>query len=71
MTTRTEADLMALRFLRDGGPHTLPNPLDTEEAICAALIFRDLEKRGLARRTNFGHGNVQFAITDAGREAAA
>jgi len=68
-TTREDAELMALRFLRDGGPHTLPNPLDTEEAFCAALIFIDLEKRKLASRTNFGGGNVQFAITDAGRRA--
>lgn len=65
------AEQMALVFLRDGGPHTLPNPLDTEEAFCAALMFIDLERRGLASRTDFGGGNVQFAITDAGRRAIA
>jgi len=68
--TRAEADLMAVRFLRDEGPHTLPNPLETEEAICAALIFVDLVKRGLASKINFGGGFVQFSLTEAGRRLA-
>lgn len=66
---RDAADQLALVFLRDGGPHTLPNPLDTEEAFFAALHLCDLERRGLASRTNFGGGHVQFAITEAGRRA--
>lgn len=69
MTTRAEADQMALRFLDQEGPHTMPNPLDTEEAICACLIFLDLEKKGLVSRTDFGGGNVQYAITTNGRLA--
>lgn len=67
MTTRSEADRMALQFLEDNGPHTLPNPLDTEEAMCAALVFLGLETRKLVSRTDFGGGNVQIAITDKGR----
>lgn len=67
--TRADADRDGLIFLRDHGPHTLPNPLDSEEAICAALVFLDLSKRGLATRINFGHGNVQFSISEAGRRA--
>ena len=73
MTTlsRADADLLALRFLRDHGPHTLPNPCDTEEAICAALVFLDLERRQLVSRNDFGGGFVQFALTKAGQEVAA
>lgn len=71
MTPRQNADLMALRFLRDEGPHTLPNPIETEEAVCAAMIFLDLEKKGLVSRANFGNGFVQFAITPVGLERAA
>lgn len=69
MTTRAEAEQMGLRFLDQNGPHTMPNPLDSEEAICACLIFLDLEKKGLVTRTDFGGGNVQYAITDHGRLA--
>lgn len=63
--SREAADRMALEFLRDG-PHTMPNPLETEEAICACLIFMDLEKKGLVSRIDFGGGTVQFAIKPAG-----
>lgn len=71
MTSRLEADLMALRFLRDNGPHTLPNPLETENEICAALVFFGLEKQGLVSRADFGNGFVQVAITPSGLERAA
>lgn len=71
MTTRAQADQMALAFLSAAGPHTLPNPLETEEDVCAALIFLDLEKQGLVTRTDFGNGHVQIAINDAGRRALA
>lgn len=64
--TRDDADRMALEFLRDHGPHTMPNPLDTEEAMCPCLLFLDLEKRGLVSRTDFGGGHVQFALKPAG-----
>jgi hypothetical protein len=63
--TREDAERMALEFLREG-PHTMPNPLETEAAICACLMFMDLEKRGLVSRTDFGGGNVQFALKPAG-----
>lgn len=67
--TRADAEVMALRFLKDQGPHTLPNPIDTEEAMGACLVFLGLEKKGLVQRTNFGGGFVQFALNDAGEKA--
>lgn len=67
MSTRADADVQALVFLRDHGPHTLPSPIETEEALCAALIFLDLERRGLASRIDFGNGHIQFSLTAAGR----
>lgn len=59
---------MALAFLRNNGPHTM-GPLEDEGAVAAALIFFDLEKAGLVHRANFGNGNLQFSITEAGRQA--
>jgi len=63
--TRNQADLMALEFLRDSGPHTM-GPIEDEGAIGAMLIFLDLTKRGLVSKTDFGGGNLQFTITPAG-----
>lgn len=63
--TWRDCDLMALRFLRDNGPDTI-GIIDTEEKFAAACIYMGLIKRGLVSSTNFGGGNVQHAITDAG-----
>jgi hypothetical protein len=68
--TRPEADAMALRFLRDNGPHTM-GPIESEEAMAAALIFIDLKREGLATSAKMAHGYVQWSITDAGRRAVA
>jgi hypothetical protein len=67
MTPRQKADTLALEFLRDEGPHTMPSPLETVEAIAAAIVFLDLMKEGLVSKIDFGGGRVQFAITEAGR----
>lgn len=68
--TRREADLMALRFLRDNGPHTI-GPIEDEGAMCAVLVFADLKKLGYTASTKLAHGYVQWRITEAGLEAAA
>lgn len=65
--TREECDLMALEYLRDGGPHTI-GVIDTEEKMGAALVFADLRNRGLVATANFGSGMVQHTITKAGLE---
>lgn len=67
MTTRTEADDMALKFLADNGPHALPNPLETDEEFCAALVFIGLHRRGLVDHTDHGGGRVKYSINEAGR----
>lgn len=63
--TRAEIDLMALRFLRDRGADTI-GIIDTEEKFAAAMLYLDLVKQGFVSSTNFGGGNVQHSITDAG-----
>lgn len=68
--TREEADLMALAFLRDHGPHTM-EPIEDESGLGAALIFLELERKNLVTRTDYGGGRLQFAITDVGRAALA
>jgi len=68
MISRHDADAMALRFLRDNGPHTIGR-IEDDGALAAFMCFLDLEKRGRVSRTDFGNGQVQFAITDAGRAA--
>lgn len=67
--TRADADLMALRFLRDNGPHTL-GPLEDEGAVAAAIVFLDLTKRGLVSKRDFGKGYLQFSLTPNGAEHA-
>lgn len=64
--TRVDADRMALEFLRDQGPHTMGR-IDDEGALAAMMVFLGLEKLGHVRRTDFGGGHLQFAITPAGR----
>ena len=64
---REEVDLMALCYLRDNGPDT-PGVIETEEILAAWLVYADLLKRKLVKSTDFGGGQVQFVITDAGRE---
>lgn len=64
--TRQDADAMALRFLRDNGPHTIGR-IEDDGALAAFMCFLGLEKLGHVSRTDFGNGQVQFAITDAGR----
>lgn len=68
--TRTEVDELALRTLRDNGPDT-PGVIDSDEKLAAWMVYVDLQKRGLVSSTNFGGGQVQFAITDAGLKALA
>ena len=68
--SRADADIMALRYLRDNGPHTM-GPIDDESAFAAALVFLDLKKAGLATSACMTPGYVQWSITDAGRKAAA
>ena len=63
--TREKADQIGLRFLRDGGPHTL-GPIESEEALAAGLLLIGLVKAGYATSTKLTPGYVQFAITDAG-----
>ena len=62
------ADLSALLFLRDNGPHTM-GAINDEGAVAAALVFIGLEHKGLVSRSDFGGGHVQYAITPAGRAA--
>lgn len=64
--TRDEVDLMALQFLRDVGPDT-PGTIEDDETFAAWMVYAGLKTRGLVTSTDFGGGQVQFAITDAGR----
>lgn len=63
--TRDAANLMALRFLRDNGPHTL-GPIEDEGALAAAFVFLDLTKAGLVTKHDFGRGYLQFSLTPDG-----
>jgi hypothetical protein len=67
--TRADANLMALRFLRDNGPHTL-GPIEDEGSLAAAMILLDLTKAGLTAKQDFGKGYLQFSLTSAGRRLA-
>lgn len=67
--TRADADLMALRFLRDNGPHTL-GPIEDEGGFAAAMILLDLAKSGLVAKRDFGRGYLQFSLTPAGLSAS-
>lgn len=63
---RRECELLALRFLRDNGPHTL-EPINSEEELAAGMVFISLLNERLVTSTKLAPGYVQFAITDAGR----
>lgn len=62
---RSAVDLMALEFLRDGGPHVM-GPIETEEELCAGLVFADLCREGFAASTKLEAGHVEWRITSAG-----
>lgn len=59
--------MAALVFLRDHSPHSISNPIDTMASI-GMRMFAELAAHGLATG-HFGHGNVQFSISEAGRRA--
>lgn len=58
----------ALIFLSHG-PDT-PGEIDSDEKLCAVLVFADLKKRGLVISSIDGRGPT-FHITPAGRAALA
>ena len=63
-TTRAEADIMALAFIKKH-PGDCVGTIETEEQLAAAMIFIELKRRGLLM-AEIGPDGPRYFITKSG-----